>query len=100
MNYCQTDNSTNPWPRRSPWNKGKLLIGPKPPFRLSHVWSMRTKLQIDRRGRGLALFNLAIESKLRNRGLVAVRVDDGSEPLHRRPSNDSAGKRVGRSGSS
>jgi len=50
--------------RRQPWNKGKL-IGAKPPLRPSHVWSIRTKLQIEGRKRDLALFNLAIDSKLR-----------------------------------
>jgi hypothetical protein len=75
----------------------RKLLGPKPLFRLSHVWSMRAELQIARRGRGLALFDLAIESKLRNCDLVAVRADGGPEQLHRRPSNDSVGKRVGSS---
>jgi hypothetical protein len=51
-------------PRRQPWNKGKL-IGAKPPLRASHVWSIRTKLQLELRTRDLALFNLAIDSKLR-----------------------------------
>ena len=60
---------------REPWNKGKL-IGPKPPLRPSHVWSIRTKLQIEGRTRDLALFNLAIDSKLRGCDVVAVRVDD------------------------
>lgn len=46
------------------WNKGKLP-GAKPPLRPSHVWSIRTKLQLDGRMRDLALFNLAIDSKLR-----------------------------------
>jgi hypothetical protein len=40
--------------RRPPWNKGKL-IGAKPPLRPSHVWSIRTKLQIEGRTRDLAL---------------------------------------------
>jgi integrase len=62
-------------PCRAPWNKGKL-VGPKPPLRPSHVWSIRTKLQIDGRTRDLALFNLAIDSKLRGCDVVAVRVDD------------------------
>ena len=48
-------------PVRVPWNKGKL-VGAKPPLRPSHVWSIRTKLQID--------------SKLRGCDVVAVRVDD------------------------
>src|SRR5260221_7521158 len=49
---------------REPWNKGKL-IGQKPPLRPKHVWSIRTKLQIDQRMRDLAMFNLAIDSELR-----------------------------------
>jgi integrase len=60
---------------RLPWNKGKL-IGAKPPLRPSHVWSIRTKLQMQGRTRDLALFNLAIDSKLRGCDVVAVRVDD------------------------
>jgi hypothetical protein len=62
-------------PRRLPWNKGKL-IGAKPPLRQGHVWSIRTRLQLERRGRDLALFNLAIDSKLCGCDVVAVRVDD------------------------
>ncbi len=61
--------------RRTPWNKGKL-VGPKPPLRPSHVWSIRTKLQMDDRKRDLALFNFAIDSKLRGCDVVAVRVED------------------------
>jgi integrase len=60
---------------RSPCNKGKL-VGAKPPLRPSHVWSIRTKLQMQGRKRDLALFNLAIDSKLRGCDVVAVRVDD------------------------
>jgi integrase len=72
------DNDANPSGtsgRRPPWNKGKL-IGAKPPLRPSHVWSIRTKLQLEHRTRDLALFNLAIDSKLRGCDVVAVRVDD------------------------
>lgn len=61
--------------RRPPWNKGKI-IGPKPPLRQGHVWSIRTRLQLEKRTRDLALFNLAIDSKLRGCDVVAVRVDD------------------------
>jgi len=60
---------------RPVWNKGKLT-GPKPPLRPGHVWSIRAKLQLERRTRDLALFNLAIDSKLRGCDLVALRVDD------------------------
>jgi hypothetical protein len=56
--------ATPPASRREPWNKGKL-IGAKPPLRPKHVWSIRTKLQIAGRTRDLAMFNLAIDSKLR-----------------------------------
>ena len=62
-------------PTRVPWNKDKL-VGAKPPLRPSHVWSIRTKLQIEDKKRALALFNLAIDSKLRGCDVVAVRVDD------------------------
>ena len=61
--------------KRVPWNRGKVT-GAKPPLRPKHVWAIRTKLQIDRLTRDLALFNLAIDSKLRGCDLVAVRVDD------------------------
>ena len=60
---------------RRPWNKGKL-IGAKPPLRPKHVWSIRTKLQLEDRKRDLALFNLAIDSKLRGCDVVSVRVED------------------------
>jgi hypothetical protein len=54
---------------RHPWNKGKI-IGAKPPLRAKHVWSIRTMLQIEGRKRDLALFNLAIDSKLRGCDVV------------------------------
>ena len=50
--------------KRVPWNEGKVT-GAKPPLRPKHVWSIRTKLQIEGRARDLAMFNLAIDSKLR-----------------------------------
>jgi integrase len=61
--------------KRAPWNKSKL-IGPKPPLRPKHVWSIRTKLQIEGRTSDLAMFNLAIDSKLRGCDVVALRVED------------------------
>jgi hypothetical protein len=57
-------------PPRAARNKGKLT-GPKPPLRPGHVWSIRAKLQLERRTRDLALFNLAIDSKLRGCDLVS-----------------------------
>ena len=64
-----------PRPKREPWNKGKL-IGAKPPLQPKHVWSIRTKLQVEGRKRDLALFNLAIDNKLRGCDVVRIRVDD------------------------
>jgi integrase len=57
-----------------PWNKGKL-IGPKPPLQPKHVWAIRTRLQLAGRTRDLALFNLAIDSKLRACDVVSLRVE-------------------------
>src|SRR6195256_6350922 len=62
-------------PTRTPWNKGKL-IGAKPPLRPKHVWSIRTHLMVKRRTRDLAMFNLAIDSKLRGCDVVALKVED------------------------
>src|SRR5713226_9694303 len=62
-------------PKRVRWNKGKLT-GAKPLLRPKHVWSIRTKLQIDGRVRDLAMFNLAIDSKLRGCDVVAIKVED------------------------
>src|SRR6202022_807034 len=62
-------------PKHIPWNKGKLT-GAKPPLRPKHVWAIRTKLQVEARTRDLAMFNLAIDSKLRGTDLVALKVED------------------------
>jgi hypothetical protein len=59
-------NMSLPASKRIPWNKGKLT-GAKPPLRQKHVWAIRAKLQIDLKTRDLALFNVAIDSKLRCR---------------------------------
>jgi integrase len=58
-----------------PWNKGKLL-GQKPPLKLRDIWAIRVRLQLARRTRDLALFNLAIDSKLRGSDLVRLKVVD------------------------
>ena len=60
---------------RIPWNKGKL-IGAKPPLRPKHVWSIRTKLQMEGRLRDLAMFNMAIDSKLRGCDVVTLKVEE------------------------
>lgn len=58
-----------------PWNKGRL-IGQKPPLKLQEMWSIRIRLEIAKRHRDLALFNLAIDSKLRSCDLVKLKVID------------------------
>jgi len=68
-------NLTLPTPTRVPWNKGKL-IGAKPPLRQKYVWAIRSMLQNEPSKRDLAMFNLAIDSKLRGCDVIAIRVDD------------------------
>ena len=70
MNHIQD----NPG-KRIPWNKGKL-VGQKPPLKLKEIWTIRIRLQLAGNIRDLALFNLAIDSKLRSCDLVKIRVKD------------------------
>ena len=58
-----------------PWNKGRL-IGQKRPLKPKDVWAIRVRLQLERRARDLALFNLASYSKLRGCDLVRLQIDD------------------------
>ena len=69
------DTDTTTEGRTRPWNKGKLL-GQKPPLKLKEIWAIRIRLQLGHRARELALFNLAIDSKLRGCDLVELRVHD------------------------
>jgi integrase len=69
------DQSTYVALRKTPWNKGKL-VGQKVPLKLKDIWAIRVRLQIGRRTRELALFNLAIDSKLRSCDLVRLRMRD------------------------
>ena len=62
---------------REPWNKGKL-VGQKAPLKLKDIWAIRVRLQLSGHTRDLALFNLAIDSKLRACDLVKLRVRDVS----------------------
>ena len=60
---------------RAPWNKGRL-IGQKRPLKPKEVWAIRVRLQLEERRRDLALFNLALDSKLRGCDLVRLQVSD------------------------
>lgn len=69
------DHELNVACQREPWNKGKL-IGQKPPLKLKEIWAIRIRLQLLKNTRELAMFNLAIDSKLRGCDLVSLRVRD------------------------
>jgi integrase len=70
----ETSNSLH----HEPWNKGKL-IGQKAPLKLKEIWAIRVRLELSQRTRDLALFNLAIDSKLRACDLVKLKVRDISQ---------------------
>ncbi len=59
----------------TPWNKGKLS-GQKRPLKLQEIWGIRIRLQLEGHVRDLALFNLAIDSKLRACDLMTLTVGD------------------------
>jgi len=74
-----------PFTKTPPWNKGKI-IGQKAPLKLKEIWAIRVRLQMRKNPRNLALFNLAIDSKLRACDLVKLRVNDicqGAQVLKR-----------------
>ncbi len=62
-------------PLKPSWNKGRI-IGQKRALAPKHVWAIRVRLELAERIRDLALFNLAIDSKLRGCDLVRVKVSD------------------------
>lgn len=71
--------------KREAWNKGKL-VGQKPPLKPKDIWAIRIHLQNAHAIRDLAMFNLAIDSKLRGCDLVSLRVRDithGNQVLSR-----------------
>ena len=69
LNHLNTDS------QRTPWNKGRI-VGQKAPLKLKEIWAIRFRLQDSERLRELALFNLAIDSKLRGCDLVRLKVND------------------------
>lgn len=70
---------------RTAWNKGKP-VGQKTPLKLKEIWVIRIRLQLTEKVRDLALFNLAIDSKLRGCDLLSLKVSDiaqGRSIMHR-----------------
>ena len=59
----------------SPWNKSRI-IGQKRPLQISHIWGIRIRLELEGKVRDLALFNMALDSKLRGCDLVKLKVSD------------------------
>ncbi len=64
-----------------PWNKDKL-VGQKAPLKLREIWAIRVRLQLRGNLRDLALFNLAIDSKLRACDLLGLRIGDIAHEGH------------------
>jgi integrase len=60
---------------RKPWNAGRI-IGPKAPLKPKHIWAIRQQLRVNGRRRDLAMFNCAIDAKLRACDLVRLTVSD------------------------
>ncbi|MFM0169432.1 tyrosine-type recombinase/integrase [Paraburkholderia sediminicola] len=71
-------------PARVPWNKGKLTAQ-KPPLKLPEIWAIRVRRQSSGRSRDLAMFNLAIDSKLRACDMTKLRVLDVCHGQHVSP---------------
>ena len=67
------ENPKSPPRRRDPWNKGRL-IGQKRHLKPKDVWTIRVRLQLEGRKRDLAMFNLAVDSKLRGCDLVRLKI--------------------------
>ena len=82
--HADTNTASKSDGRVVPWNKGKLL-GQKPPLKLKEIWAIRIRLQLLHRARELALFNLAIDSKLRGCDLVGLHVRDVFQGSHVAP---------------
>ena len=62
-------------PPRVAWNKGRI-VGQKRPLLPKHVWAIRVRLELAGNVRDLALFNMAVDSKLRGCDLVRLKVAD------------------------
>ena len=61
--------------QKTPWNQG-ILVGQKRPLKLKDIWTIRIRLEISKNTRNLALFNLALDSKLRGCDLISLYVHD------------------------
>jgi len=87
---------TLPPNRTHAWNRGRLM-GAKPPLKPRHIWSIRTRLELERRVRDLAMFNCAIDTKLRGSDLVKLTVPDVTTSTGIRTRSAIVQKKTGRS---
>ena len=88
---------TTSLPKRThAWNRGRLM-GAKPPLKPRHIWSIRTRLELERRVRDLAMFNCAIDTKLRGSDLVKLTVPDVTTSAGIRTRSAIVQKKTGRS---
>lgn len=78
-----------------PWNAGRI-VGSKPALKPKHIWGIRTRLQFAGRARDLAMFNLALDSKLRGCDLVKLRVGDVTVAGAIRPRSSVLQQKTGR----
>jgi hypothetical protein len=72
MGYSDLDPAVHD---RRPWNAGQN-VGPKRPLKPRDIWAIRFYLDEHKRLRDRALFDLAIDSKLRGCDLVKIRIGD------------------------
>ncbi|RDS75690.1 tyrosine-type recombinase/integrase [Alteriqipengyuania lutimaris] len=72
MGYSRFDHATQ---RRVAWNAGKN-VGTKRPLTQKQIWAIRFHLDREGRLRDRALFDLAIDSKLRGCDLVKIKIGD------------------------
>lgn len=79
-------------PPKRPWNTARI-IGPKPPFKPKHIWGIRQQLKANGRMRDLAMFNCAIDSKLRGCDLVRLRISDVAPGARSEPVLSSSNRR-------
>lgn len=70
------DNANREYTAKNSMPIRSRMVGPKPPFKLREIWAIRIRLQLENQVRNLALFNLAIDSKLRGCDLVKIQVHD------------------------
>jgi len=67
-----------------PWNKGRI-IGQKRPLQIFHIGGIRIRLELEGKGRDLALFNMALDSKLLGCDLFELKISDGPRVTLFRP---------------